>query len=228
MTFIKAHISLHVLFIQGSLSQTSAADCARPSPSAQNPCHRLQIKLLRAGATTSTVEGFLAKCLDSPSPEAISAALRALKSIGAMDAAGRELTPLGVHLAGLPVDVRVGKMLIYAAMLGCLQPVATIAAAMTSRSPFVSPLDKRDEADAAKVGGWCGGWCVRACVCIRSVEEPSGGKGGRGSFDGNGESSSGMGSFVRLSGDEQRASRLSEVSCTNSEGFCWKSQAPST
>lgn len=33
------------------------------------------------------------------------------------------LTALGKHLATLPVDVRVGKMLIYAAMLGCLDPV---------------------------------------------------------------------------------------------------------
>lgn len=44
----------------------------------------------------------------------------------------------------------VGKMLIYGAMLGCLDPVATIAAAMSSRTPFVSPLDKRAAADEAK------------------------------------------------------------------------------
>ena len=48
----------------------------------------------------------------------ITAAMRALVTIGALDEAGQELTPLGVHLATLPVDVRVGKMLIYAAMLG--------------------------------------------------------------------------------------------------------------
>ncbi len=41
-------------------------------------------------------------------------------------------------------------MLIYAAMLGCLDPISTIAGAMTSRSPFVSPLDKRMQADEAK------------------------------------------------------------------------------
>ena len=32
----------------------------------------------------------------------------------------------------------------------CLDPVLTIAAGMSFRSPFLSPMDKRDEADAAK------------------------------------------------------------------------------
>ena len=44
------------------------------------------------------------------------------KSAGGSPASGG-LTALGRHLATLPVDVRVGKMLIYAAMLGCLDPV---------------------------------------------------------------------------------------------------------
>ncbi len=44
-----------------------------------------------------------------------------------------------------------GKMLIYASILGCLTPVAIIAAAMSSRSPFLSPLEFRDQADEVKV-----------------------------------------------------------------------------
>lgn len=42
----------------------------------------------------------------------------------AMDAK-QELTALGHHLASLPVDARVGKMLLYAAILGCLDPVSS-------------------------------------------------------------------------------------------------------
>ena len=60
------------------------------------------------------------------------------------------LTALGEHLAVLPIDVRVGKMLLLASIMGCLDPILTIAASMASRSPFVAPLDKRDEADLAK------------------------------------------------------------------------------
>jgi HrpA-like RNA helicase len=62
----------------------------------------------------------------------------------------QDLTALGHHLAMLPVDARVGKMLIHASVLGCLDPVLTIAAMLSTRSPFVAPLDKRDLADAAK------------------------------------------------------------------------------
>ena len=36
----------------------------------------------------------------------------------------------------------------------CVDPVLTIAAGMSFRSPFLSPMDKRDEADAAKKYGW--------------------------------------------------------------------------
>ena len=43
-------------------------------------------------------------------------------------------------------------MLVFAAILGCLDPVLTLAAAISSRSPFVSPLERRDAADAAKRG----------------------------------------------------------------------------
>eukprot|EP00959_Pyramimonas_sp_CCMP1952_P128612 2689558-Pyramimonas_sp.AAC.1 len=66
-----------------------------------------------------------------------------VRAAQALDRTG-ELTALGHHLASLPVDARVGKMLIHAAVLGCLDPVLTIAAMLSTRSPFVAPLDKRE------------------------------------------------------------------------------------
>ena len=48
------------------------------------------------------------------------------------------------------MDARLGKMMLYAAVFGCLDPVLTIAASVGFRSPFVFPVDKREEADAAK------------------------------------------------------------------------------
>lgn len=42
------------------------------------------------------------------------------------------LTPLGYHLAHLPMDACVGKLLIIAAVLQCLDPILTIAAALVS------------------------------------------------------------------------------------------------
>ena len=60
------------------------------------------------------------------------------------------LTALGFHLATLPVDPRVGKMMIYGALFGCIDPALTIAAAMSARNPFMSPFDKSEEADARR------------------------------------------------------------------------------
>ena len=54
------------------------------------------------------------------------------------------LTALGFHLATLPVDPRVGKMMIYGALFNCVDPALTIAAAMSARNPFMSPFDKRE------------------------------------------------------------------------------------
>ena len=65
--------------------------------------------------------------------------------------ASDELTPLGHHLADLPVDARLGKMMLYGAVFGCLDPVLTIAAGVGFRSPFLSPMDRREEADEARM-----------------------------------------------------------------------------
>ncbi|KAK9844162.1 hypothetical protein WJX81_006552 [Elliptochloris bilobata] len=107
----------------------------------------LHVKLLRPHAP---VAAFLAAMMEPPPHEAVTAALNALTTIGAVVRGREALTPLGVHLAALPVDVRVGKMLVHAAILGCLDPILTVAAAISSRSPFVSPLERREAADVAK------------------------------------------------------------------------------
>ena len=50
------------------------------------------------------------------------------------------LTPLGYHLASLPVDPQAGKMLIFAALFGCFEPVAAIAANLSFKDPFFMPV----------------------------------------------------------------------------------------
>ncbi|VDI49791.1 ATP-dependent RNA helicase DHX29 [Mytilus galloprovincialis] len=94
-------------------------------------------------------DNFLAECLDPPRPQVIARAMSLLYEIGACKGVA-SLTPLGHHLAALPVHVRIGKMLLFGAIFGYVEPVAVIAAAMTTKSPFVAPLDKLDLANLAK------------------------------------------------------------------------------
>eukprot|EP00850_Spirogloea_muscicola_P021523 SM000252S09075 [mRNA] locus=s252:79854:86589:- [translate_table: standard] len=105
----------------------------------------LQIKDLQLGE----LQQFLAKALQPPEPLAVQNATELLRTIGALDK-DEELTPLGWHLASLPIDPRLGKMLLIASLLGCLGPSLTIAAALSHREPFVLPVDRKEAADEAK------------------------------------------------------------------------------
>lgn len=95
-------------------------------------------------------EDFLGRALDPPQPQSVNNAVNLLRKIGACLLSDHVLTPLGHHLAALPVNVKIGKMLIYGAILGCLEPIATIAAAITEKSPFSTPINRKEEANLAK------------------------------------------------------------------------------
>ena len=55
------------------------------------------------------------------------------------------LTPLGYHLAQMPVDVRLGKMILYGCIFNCLEPVLTISAALGGKSIFARPPNVDDK-----------------------------------------------------------------------------------
>lgn len=82
-------------------------------------------------------------------------AIDTLLAVGALTPheAPPHLTGLGSHLAALPMDVHVAKMLVFGCMLHCVSPVLTIAAAMSYGRPmFVAPSDKRAEVGAFACG----------------------------------------------------------------------------
>jgi ATP-dependent RNA helicase DHX36 len=125
----------------------------------------LQILILDLGEPSA----FLGNALSPPTALAMKNSLRLLKELGAIeceicesdeesgtcaDLAGTstELTALGFHLATLPVEPRIGKLVLYGALFNCLDPALTIAASMSSKSPFVSPFDNRDAANEARQG----------------------------------------------------------------------------
>lgn len=71
-----------------------------------------------------------------------------------------DITSMGRLLSKLPTDVHLGKLLLIAVIFRCLDPALTIAAALSSKSPFVTPLGMEEEADRAKnsfrAGEQCG------------------------------------------------------------------------
>ncbi|EMS45503.1 ATP-dependent RNA helicase Dhx29 [Triticum urartu] len=81
-------------------------------------------------------------------------AIEYLKVIGAFDQ-NEELTVLGKHLSMLPVEPKLGKMLIFGAIFNCLDPILTIVAGLSVRDPFMTPFDKKDLAESAKLQFSC-------------------------------------------------------------------------
>ncbi|KAF3795012.1 DExH-box ATP-dependent RNA helicase [Nymphaea thermarum] len=77
-------------------------------------------------------------------------AIEYLKIIGALDEK-ENLTILGRHLSMLPVEPKLGKMLILGAMFNCLDPILTVVAGLSVRDPFLTPFDKKELAESAKL-----------------------------------------------------------------------------
>jgi ATP-dependent helicase HrpA len=86
--------------------------------------------------------------LEPPSPRAIADGYQLLQELGAVDAE-RALTPLGRDLARLPVDPRVGRMILAAHAGGCLAEVLVIASALSVPDPRERPLARQQAADQA-------------------------------------------------------------------------------
>ncbi|XP_061523869.1 putative ATP-dependent RNA helicase DHX57 [Phycodurus eques] len=109
----------------------------------------LRIKILDVFAE-QTLESVFCRLIEPPATGSLDAAKQRLQDLGALTSE-EKLTPLGYHLACLPVDVRVGKLMLYGAIFRCLDPALTIAASLAFKSPFVSPWHKRDEANDKKM-----------------------------------------------------------------------------
>ncbi|CAL1541564.1 unnamed protein product, partial [Lymnaea stagnalis] len=106
----------------------------------RTPLHELalSIKLLRLGP----IGMFLAKAVEPPPIDAIIEAEVMLRAMRALDA-NDELTPLGRLLAKMPIEPRLGKMIIYGCIFYVGDAMCTIAASTTFPEPFIVPTDRR-------------------------------------------------------------------------------------
>ena len=102
----------------------------------------LRMKALRLG----DIEDF--PLLDPPPPRAITDGYRVLEELGALDDGGR-LTPIGEQLGRLPIDPRLGRMILGGRDEGALREVVVIAAVLGLQDPRERPLAAQQRADEA-------------------------------------------------------------------------------
>lgn len=87
--------------------------------------------------------------IEQPPMSSIETAIFYLRDQGALDS-GEELTPIGKLLAQLPVDVVIGKMLILGSLFSLVEPILTVAAALSVQSPFVRSATNNPECSTAR------------------------------------------------------------------------------
>ncbi len=102
----------------------------------------LQMKALRLGDVTRF------PFMDPPDHRLVRDGYETLLELGAGDEDG-ELTEIGRSLARLPIDPRIGRMLLAAEKENALAETLVIAAALSIQDPRERPHERRTEADAA-------------------------------------------------------------------------------
>jgi ATP-dependent helicase HrpA len=86
--------------------------------------------------------------IEPPMGRAVADGYQLLQELGAVDDSN-QLTPIGKQLAKLPLDPRVGRMILAARDSACLTEVLIIAAALSVQDPRDRPMDAQGAADNA-------------------------------------------------------------------------------
>ncbi|TDL28437.1 P-loop containing nucleoside triphosphate hydrolase protein [Rickenella mellea] len=95
------------------------------------------------------VEDVLSATIEPPDAERIHAAMSALAMVGALDSK-RNLTSLGRVLLQIPVDVQMGRLVLFGSFFRCLDQALTLAAILSNRDPFLNPPLQKKEAALVK------------------------------------------------------------------------------
>jgi ATP-dependent helicase HrpA len=89
--------------------------------------------------------------VEPPDRRSVHDGVMLLRELGAFDPLEkdhrRRLTPLGRRLAELPLDPRLGRMVLEAEPNGCIREVLVIAAALSIQDPRERPLERQQAAD---------------------------------------------------------------------------------
>ncbi|MBC9251582.1 ATP-dependent RNA helicase HrpA [Pseudomonas alcaligenes] len=102
----------------------------------------LQMLHLRLGS----IEDF--PFIEPPDGKAISDGFTLLQELSAVNRES-QLTPIGRQLARLPIDPRLGRMVLEAAKLGSLDEILIVASALSVQDPRERPMERQQAADQA-------------------------------------------------------------------------------
>lgn len=105
----------------------------------------LQMMSLGVARTPADVKDF--PFLQPPDGRQVTDGATALTELGALAAKAGTITPIGRRLARLPVDPRLGRMILESGERGCVREVMVIAAALTIQDPRERPTEQREAAD---------------------------------------------------------------------------------
>ena len=87
--------------------------------------------------------------LEAPAPRMIADGYQLLAELGAIDETSKNLTAVGVELAKLPLDPKIGRMILAARDQNCLKEMLVIAAALSVQDPRERPQEAVGSADQA-------------------------------------------------------------------------------
>ncbi|TFK30455.1 DEAH box polypeptide 36 [Coprinopsis marcescibilis] len=117
-----------------------------------------------------SVEEVLQETIEPPDAVRVVAALESLEMVGALDKE-KNLTPMGRVLLSLPVDVQMGRLVLYGSFFRCLDQALTLAAIISNRDPFVSPMHSKAEAAAVKNSWTPNGFRSDVLAVLRAYNE---------------------------------------------------------
>ncbi|KAJ2359090.1 hypothetical protein GGF43_000374 [Coemansia sp. RSA 2618] len=108
------------------------------------------ICLLAKSHGVQDIMQFLEQAVEPPRQSTVLHAIHELQTAGALDEE-EKLTPVGRYLCLLPVDLAIGKLLVFGSILQCLDPIVTIAAACSLTTTLqATPYDARSKELAAQ------------------------------------------------------------------------------
>lgn len=106
----------------------------------------IRVKICKLGG----IEEIMSQAMDPPLAKNVRRAIDALIDVRALTTS-EDLTPLGFQLARLPLDVFLGKLVLFGSVFRCLDASITIAAILSSKSPFSAPFGARAQADQVRL-----------------------------------------------------------------------------